>query len=127
MIGQRAADRTGTPRNANCVSALSESQDLRRRSKDLEGGILWLSKNKLGDYFLDALFFRHRTSLEIYAGIHMKYSTSIGCSPNAFPNAVYYKVDGKTCIVFRCSTAGKSRRKPWKDETVSACQAASPC
>jgi hypothetical protein len=54
----------------------------------------------LGDYFLDALFV-DIDSLELYAGIHMKVFDFHRVLTKRFPCAVYYKVDGETCMVFR--------------------------
>ena len=57
-------------------------------------------RNSLGDYFLDALF-SDIDSLELYAGIHMKVFDFHRLLAKRFPYAVYYQVDGETCIVFR--------------------------
>ncbi len=40
-------------------------------------------------------------SLELYAGVHMKVFDFHRLLAKRFPYAVYYKVDGETCIVFR--------------------------
>jgi hypothetical protein len=54
----------------------------------------------LGNYFLDALF-SDIDSLELYAGIHIKVFDFHRLLAKRFPYAVYYQVDGETCIVFR--------------------------
>jgi plasmid stabilization system protein ParE len=54
----------------------------------------------LGDYFLDALF-ADIGSLELYAGIHMKVFEFHRLLAKRFPYAVYYRIDGETCVVFR--------------------------
>jgi len=56
--------------------------------------------SSLGDYFLDALF-SDIDSLELYAGVHMKVFDFHRLLAKRFPYAVYYKVDGEICIVFR--------------------------
>jgi len=128
MMRAKSSRSTGTPRNANCVSALSESQDLAdgARGSGPRAAILCSAKKKPRRLFLDALF-SDIDSLELYAGIHMKVFDFHRLLAKPLSYAVYYKVDGRPASCFGCSTAGKSRRKPWKDETVSACQAASPC
>jgi plasmid stabilization system protein ParE len=54
----------------------------------------------VGDYFLDSLF-ADIDSLELYAGIHLKVFDFHRLLAKRFPYAVYYKVDGEVCIVFR--------------------------
>ena len=54
----------------------------------------------LGNYFLDALF-SDIDSLELYAGVHLKVFDFHRLLAKRFPYAVYYQVDGETCIVFR--------------------------
>jgi len=54
----------------------------------------------LGDYFLDSLF-SDIDSLELYAGVHAKAFGYHRLLAKRFPFAVYYKVDGDVCIVWR--------------------------
>ena len=51
-------------------------------------------------FFLDALF-SDIDSLELYAGIHIKVFDFHRLLTKRFPYAVYYQVDGETCIVPR--------------------------
>lgn len=75
---------------------------LPRALEDLDRGRRFYARQRgsLGDYFLDALF-ADIDSLELYAGIHMKVFDYHRLLAKRFPYAVYYKVDGETCIVFR--------------------------
>ncbi|HUA23560.1 MAG TPA: type II toxin-antitoxin system RelE/ParE family toxin [Steroidobacteraceae bacterium] len=70
--------------------------------EDLDRGRRFYARQRrsLGDYFLDALF-SDIDSLELYAGIHMKVFDFHRLLAKRFPYAVYYRVDGETCIVFR--------------------------
>jgi hypothetical protein len=70
--------------------------------EDLDRGRRFYSRQRssLGNYFLDALF-SDIDSLELYAGIHMKVFDFHRLLAKRFPYAVYYKVDGEICIVFR--------------------------
>jgi ParE-like toxin of type II ParDE toxin-antitoxin system len=70
--------------------------------EDLDRGRRFYARQKgsLGVYFLDALF-TDIDSLELYAGIHMKVFDFHRLLAKRFPYAVYYKIDGETCIVFR--------------------------
>ena len=70
--------------------------------EDLDRGRRFYARQRrsLGDYFLDALF-ADIDSLELYAGIHMKVFDFHRLLAKRFPYAVYYQVDGETCIVFR--------------------------
>ena len=70
--------------------------------EDLDRGRRFYARQRrsLGDYFLDALF-SDIDSLELYAGIHMKVFDFHRLLAKRFPYAVYYQVDGETCIVFR--------------------------
>lgn len=70
--------------------------------EDLDRGRRFYARQRrsLGNYFLDALF-SDIDSLELYAGIHMKVFEFHRLLAKRFPYAVYYKVDGETCIVFR--------------------------
>ena len=54
----------------------------------------------VGDYFLDSLF-SDIDSLELYAGVHMKVFDYHRMLARRFPYAVYYRVDGDVCVVFR--------------------------
>ena len=54
----------------------------------------------VGDYFLDSLFC-DIDSLELYAGVHMKVFDYHRMLARRFPYAVYYRVDGDVCVVFR--------------------------
>jgi len=56
--------------------------------------------NSLGDYFFDSLF-SDIDSLELYAGVHTKFFGYHRLLAKRFPFAVYYKVDGDLCIVWR--------------------------
>ena len=56
--------------------------------------------DSLGDYFLDSLF-SDIDSLELYAGVHAKYFGYHRLLAKRFPYAVYYKIDGDVCIVWR--------------------------
>jgi plasmid stabilization system protein ParE len=75
---------------------------LPRALEDLDRGCRFYARQRrsLGDYFLDALF-ADIDSLELYAGIHMKVFDYHRLLAGRFPYAVYYKVDGETCIVYR--------------------------
>ena len=70
--------------------------------EDLDRGRRFYARQRksLGNYFLDALF-SDIDSLELYAGIHMKVFDFHRLLAKRFPYAVYYQVDGETCIVFR--------------------------
>lgn len=56
--------------------------------------------DSLGDYFLDSLF-SDIDSLELYAGVHAKAFGYHRLLARRFPFAVYYKVDGDICFVWR--------------------------
>jgi hypothetical protein len=70
--------------------------------EDLDRGRRFYARQRrsLGDYFLDGVF-ADIDSLELYAGIHMKVFDYHRLLAKRFPYAVYYKVDGETCIEFR--------------------------
>lgn len=70
--------------------------------EDLDRGRRFYARQgkSVGDYFLDSLF-SDIDSLELYAGIHMKVFGFQRLLAKRFPYAVYYKVDGDVCIVFR--------------------------
>ena len=69
---------------------------------DLDRGrIFYARKGKsIGDYFLDSLF-SDIDSLELYAGVHMKVFDYHRMLARRFPYAVYYRVEGDICVVFR--------------------------
>ena len=56
--------------------------------------------DSLGDYFLDSLF-SDIDSLELYAGVHAKVFGYHRLLAKRFPFAVYYKMDGDVCVVWR--------------------------
>jgi plasmid stabilization system protein ParE len=70
--------------------------------EDLDRGRRFYARQgkSVGDYFLDSLF-SDIDSLELYAGIHLKVFDFQRLLAKRFPYAVYYKVDGDVCIVFR--------------------------
>jgi plasmid stabilization system protein ParE len=70
--------------------------------EDLDRGRRFYARQgkSLGNYFLDALF-SDIDSLELYAGIQIKVFDFHRLLAKRFPYAVYYQVDGETCIVFR--------------------------
>ena len=70
--------------------------------EDLDRGRRFYARQgkSVGDYFLDSLF-SDIDSLELYAGIHLKVFDFHRLLAKRFPYAVYYKVDGDVCIVFR--------------------------
>jgi plasmid stabilization system protein ParE len=70
--------------------------------EDLDRGRRFYGRQgkSVGDYFLDSLF-SDLDSLELYAGIHLKVFDFHRLLAERFPYAVYYKVDGDVCIVFR--------------------------
>jgi plasmid stabilization system protein ParE len=69
---------------------------------DLDRGRIFYARQgtSVGDYCLDSLF-SDIDSLELYAGIHLKVFDFHRLLAKRFPYAVYYKVDGDVCIVFR--------------------------
>jgi len=83
--------------------------------QDLDRGRRFYARQRrsLGDYFLDALF-SDIDSLELYAGIHMKVFDFHRLLAKRFPYAVYYKVDGETCIVFRVLDCRQEPEKTMK-------------
>ena len=54
----------------------------------------------VGDYFLESLF-SDIDALELYAGVHMKVFDYHRMLARRFPYAVYYRIDGDGCVVFR--------------------------
>jgi plasmid stabilization system protein ParE len=81
---------------------------------DLDRGREFYSQQQegLGEYFLDALF-SDIDSLVLYAGVHKKVFEFYRLLSRRFPYAVYYRVDGDVCIVFRVLDC---RQKPQKTE-----------
>jgi plasmid stabilization system protein ParE len=81
---------------------------------DLDRGREFYSQQQegLGEYFLDALF-SDIDSLVLYAGVHKKVFEFHRLLSKRFPYAVYYRVDGDVCIVFRVLDC---RQKPQKTE-----------
>jgi plasmid stabilization system protein ParE len=69
---------------------------------DLDRGRSFYARQSksVGDYFLDSLF-SDIDSLELYAGVHLKVFDFHRLLAKRFPYAVYYKVEGDVCIVFR--------------------------
>jgi plasmid stabilization system protein ParE len=84
--------------------------------EDLDRGRRFYARQRksLGEYFLDALF-SDIDSLELYAGIHMKVFDFHRLLAKRFPYAVYYRVDGETCIVFRVLDCRQEPEKTTKD------------
>jgi hypothetical protein len=73
----------------------SAVEDL-RRGREFYGR----QSDSLGDYFLDSLF-SDIDSLELYAGVHAESFGYYRLLAKRFPFAVYYKMDGDACIVWR--------------------------
>ena len=69
---------------------------------DLDRGRMFYARQgkSVGDYFLDSLF-SDIDSLELYAGVHMKVFDYHRMLARRFPYAVYYRIDGDVCVVFR--------------------------
>ena len=68
----------------------------------------------LGDYFLDSLF-SDIDSLELYAGVHVDVFGFNRLLSRRFPYAVYYKVDGEACTVFRVLDCRQNPEKTARD------------
>jgi plasmid stabilization system protein ParE len=66
----------------------------------------------LGDYFLDSLF-SDIDSLVLYAGVHRKVFDFHRLLSKRFPYAIYYRVDGDVCVVYRVLDC---RQRPQKTE-----------
>lgn len=77
---------------------------------DLDRGRAFYAQHgeELGDYFLDSLF-ADIDSLALYAGIHMTVWGFHRMLARRFPFAIYYKVDGDVCTVWRILDC---RRRP---------------
>lgn len=54
----------------------------------------------LGDCFLDSLF-SDIDSLALYAGVHVKVFGYHRLLARRFPYAIYYRMEGETCIIWR--------------------------
>jgi plasmid stabilization system protein ParE len=69
---------------------------------DLEGGREFYSRHgaEIGDYFINSLF-SDIDSLVLYAGIHIELWGFHRLLAKRFPYAIYYKVDGDLCTVWR--------------------------
>ena len=69
---------------------------------DLDRGRIFYARHgkSVGDYFLDSLF-SDIDSLALYAGIHRMVLGYHRLLARRFPFAVYYKVDGDVCLVYR--------------------------
>jgi plasmid stabilization system protein ParE len=69
---------------------------------DLDRGRMFYARQdeSVGEYFLDSLF-SDIDSLGLYAGVHMKVFDYHRMLARRFPYAVYYRVDGDVCVVFR--------------------------
>lgn len=72
--------------------------------------------NEIGEYFLDSLI-ADIDSLVLYAGAHMKVFGFHRLLARRFPYAVYYRVDGEICIVFRVLDC---RQAPGRTALLSA-------
>ena len=66
--------------------------------------------SSLGDYFLNSLF-SDIDALELYAGVHAKILDYHRLLSKRFPFAIYYRVDGDVCVVWRVLDC---RRNPEK-------------
>jgi hypothetical protein len=70
--------------------------------EDLDRGRAFYAEHgkELGEYFLDSLF-ADIDALTLYAGIHMQWWGFHRMLARRFPYAIYYKVDGDVCTVWR--------------------------
>jgi plasmid stabilization system protein ParE len=66
----------------------------------------------LGDYFFDSLF-SDIDSLVLYAGVHREVFGFHRLLSKRFPYAVYYRLDGDICVVYRVLDC---RQKPQKTD-----------
>jgi hypothetical protein len=89
---------------------------LRSARQDLDRGRDFYDRQDdgLGDYFLDSLF-SDIDSLQLYAGVHAKVFGYHRLLAKRFPFAVYYKVDGDICLVWRVLDC---RQNPAKTATA---------
>jgi hypothetical protein len=67
-----------------------------------------LHGEELGDYFLDSLI-ADIDALALYAGIHIQIWGFHRMLSRRFPYAIYYKVEGEICTVWRVLDC---RRRP---------------
>jgi plasmid stabilization system protein ParE len=69
---------------------------------DLERGRRFYGRRgrELGDYFLDSLF-SDIDALALYAGVHVKVWGFHRMLSRRFPFAIYYRVEGDDCTVWR--------------------------
>ena len=79
---------------------------------DLDRGRVFYARQyeSIGNYFLDSLF-SDIASLEIYAGAHMKVFDFHRLLAKRFPFAVYYKLDGDTCLIWRVLDCRQDSKK----------------
>jgi hypothetical protein len=89
--------------------------------EDLDRGRLFYARRgkEIGDYFLDSLC-SDIDSLHLHAGAHMKVFGFHRLLSRRFPFAVYYRLDGATCIVFRvldCRQAPQRTKRALKAES----------
>lgn len=70
--------------------------------EDLDRGKAFYAEHgeELGEYFLDSLF-ADIDALVLYAGIHIQIWGFHRMLARRFPYAIYYKLDGDVCTVFR--------------------------
>jgi plasmid stabilization system protein ParE len=70
--------------------------------EDLDRGRAFYAQHgeEVGDYFLDSLF-ADIDALVLYAGIHIQIWGFHRMLARRFPYAIYYKVDGDVCTVWR--------------------------
>jgi ParE toxin of type II toxin-antitoxin system, parDE len=75
---------------------------LKSAFEDLDRGRAFYARHadELGDYFLDSLF-ADIDSLALYAGIHMQVWGYHRMLAKRFPFAIYYKIEGDVCTVWR--------------------------
>jgi len=70
--------------------------------------------DSVGDYFLDSLF-SDIDSLELYAGMHVQCFGYYRLLSKRFPFAIYSKVDGDVCVVWRVLDC---RQNPQKTQST---------
>ena len=82
---------------------------------DLDHGRRFYARQgkSVGQYFLDTLF-SDIDSLEIHAGIHAQVYGHHRLLSKRFPYAIYYRVEGDTCTVFRVLDCRQSPRSMTK-------------
>jgi len=79
---------------------------------DLDRGRKFYARQgkRVGNHFLNSLF-SDIDSLEIHAGVHLRVFGFHRLLSKRFPYAVYYKVDGDLCVVFRVLDCRQSPQK----------------